>query len=1461
MTSASDRESLQMYELALVRLNKYFQVYNQPDGGCTPRKMLHFTSQQLRNFPNLLNFYQNGPEFSSNSRQVAPDQFEEFFNNVQLLKDLKVSCSGEFIAELQHFRSLERVHIVGPCLNSVKGLRAVSTNLHTLIAEKGTITLHELLSSCCMDESGPMSWPKLLCLEVSECFLTSLDSSLKLLPNLQELDLSFNRISSIGNELCYLDRLTHLNLSYNRLPEIPQLLGRIRWRLQYLYLSYNEISTCEGLETLESLIELNISNNLLIQHDTLVPLRRLSKLQKLDLRGNPLSFNKNHRFLSLQSISPESVKPEFLLDGMLLSKKDLKDVMYTPMAVSVQPYPSNHEFMSINTAEPELYDVSMSSAAVFTRRRTEGDLIHKFSSLKNKRMPGSTSKLNTNDDIFEPDASDELTDEEMPSMDFDPPNSFTVEKKTSVSDNSDGTSSNGTPRDFDQDSDALSMGSAISQNSVSDLQISHVSLSRSPASCQDEKESSKLTGNSDEYASPVDEYNVYDESSSYKNGDDSNNLFTSATNDSKTSGTSTLTTIDNGEIELVTLPLHVKRSVTNELDTETILSGPSEVYLAATHNHLIEKDIETGKLWEELELSTISDVSLNLNQKMPVIDLKFTYLRKNRRTRRYVVLDIGANEAIELLYRELESVAFRNREVKNRSYICLKCSKHFTLGPGQNLPPGKDVSDDTKSSNILGAMKKSQSDQSKSSGILCSCGSDKVVEKEIYANTNNLITVNEDECQEATEYVAEVTRSQNIPRKDLHRSASIDVGRTLGGVDASLSWIHTLQSVPDASSGFHERQHMHVTENERHLSGSLPTDLSSVLMQTKDNLENAVSVPTVDMSHQAQTPFKTFSHLLTTHDLYKLINVTPSIVTMNSKNFTQYDQQTHDVSENVRFTPQPRDNHTSAMSSIPSHKKMIVTSTPRRKPNRLTTDNVPLSVGHNPVIRDDGASIIVRDAKRRRGLNFEGSESKHKIDSLTMEDLAGLPVEYYEFDEANESKSFESCVFKISTKLKRFIEEELLEAEEEICSIVQTRLIRERGKVLNTTVSNTPPRVTGSGKKRGLFGSAKKKKMTSPTQGVSTLSQEISPPNEIDVLLLLTTKNIQILQITDTKVEIGPETLECLSSYHLNQILGIDLGLSNCALYFAVTGNDSDDSDIKSEFSPRNTSGKKFGFENIEQIYAVHFRDTEKCERFYQCWMMLYDARQNINSLSASLHSNHSSASNNQPNSVLIPPVNGDCMSAFSDALEKNFSEHVLMSLDLSILEPKVKKTEVESNDFSNKLLTDKLFVYKPCWLFDVNIGKEVPVGVVISCGGSLSLVIEESSLIMFEFASALVQAKRSKAKHVSRSNSFSSDVSLRNQSVMSPLQQINHSDLNSLSRQVYVKKISTKCSEIKSIVRYKDHPLCLELNFAESAVPENIFLTWQLNFSSPFSLLDTEEILRAYFEAEKGSDITANWK
>lgn len=210
-----------------------------------------------------------------------------------------------------------------------------------------------------------------------------------------------------------------------------------------------------------------------------------------------------------------------------------------------------------------------------------------------------------------------------------------------------------------------------------------------------------------------------------------------------------------------------------------------------------------------------------------------------------------------------------------------------------------------------------------------------------------------------------------------------------------------------------------------------------------------------------------------------------------------------------------------------------------------------------------------------------------------------------------------------------------------------------------------------------------------------------------------------IYSVLSRRSSLGPATLDCFATHHLNDVMGIEFGMSHTMLFFAIsTGLDnselmadglSSSPSMNKSFSAKKK--KKIAVEQIDVIYTVFLRDQVKCERFYRRWMDLYKMRRESNSRAAStVSSNNSTPRSGRKsirlmecgpgNALLVPKEDDRCVSALSDALEKNFSEHVLMNLDLNLPEAEI----VEENAIDNKksdLLTESLFVYIPCWILD----------------------------------------------------------------------------------------------------------------------------------------------------------------
>jgi Leucine-rich repeat (LRR) protein len=113
--------------------------------------------------------------------------------------------------------------------------------------------LRSLLASCLGDNSCQVDtpWSKLVTLSISHCNLLTLDESIRLVPNLEELDLSHNQLQSVEwIQDCV--ALTKLNLNHNRISDLSKLHG-VLGNISILSLKANGISSLVGLEKLYSL--------------------------------------------------------------------------------------------------------------------------------------------------------------------------------------------------------------------------------------------------------------------------------------------------------------------------------------------------------------------------------------------------------------------------------------------------------------------------------------------------------------------------------------------------------------------------------------------------------------------------------------------------------------------------------------------------------------------------------------------------------------------------------------------------------------------------------------------------------------------------------------------------------------------------------------------------------------------------------------------------------------------------------------------------------------------------------------------------------------------------------------------------------------------------------------------------------------------------------------------------------
>ncbi|XP_028337866.1 serine/threonine-protein kinase 11-interacting protein isoform X4 [Physeter macrocephalus] len=238
------------------------------------------------------------------------------------------------------FKSLRQLELRGVPLHCLHGLRAIYSQLETLICSRSLQALEELLSACGGDLCSALPWLALLSADFSCNTLTALDSSLRLLSALRFLNLSHNQVQDCEGFLMDLSELCHLDLSYNHLRLVPRM-GPSGAALGTLILRGNELQSLHGLEQLRNLRHLDVAYNLLERHRELSPLWLLAELRKLCLEGNPLWFHPEHRAATARCLSPRArdAAAGFLLDGKALSLTDFQTSPASGLGPMAPPLP------------------------------------------------------------------------------------------------------------------------------------------------------------------------------------------------------------------------------------------------------------------------------------------------------------------------------------------------------------------------------------------------------------------------------------------------------------------------------------------------------------------------------------------------------------------------------------------------------------------------------------------------------------------------------------------------------------------------------------------------------------------------------------------------------------------------------------------------------------------------------------------------------------------------------------------------------------------------------------------------------------------------------------------------------------------------------------------------------------------------------------------------------------------
>ncbi|NXN52053.1 S11IP protein, partial [Rynchops niger] len=658
------------------------------------------------------------PSHPAETAAILQAQF--LFDVLQKTHSLKLvhvpNCVLQSAVKIFPFKSLRHLEVsIGGRTDFESCCLAFLDLLESLTCCKCISTLEEIISACGGDLSCALPWLELQTVNFSYNSITALDDSLQLLNALRVLDLSHNKIQDCEHYLTTLTELEYLNLAYNFLSKVPNLGIFSRSKLVTLILRNNELDSINGVEQLVNLQHLDVAYNLLLEHAQLAPLSTLHYVKKLHLEGNPLWFHQNHRSATLVHVSPRAASTNFLLDGEPLSSSDL---MHLPRLVQ-----SASQSIHTSTSEKTALDRSAldsSCAADFSDSPSPAENVvvrHHRKKSKGKVKVRRASISEPSDTEHEPQAlslSAGLVlqhQKEMERLD-----SFRdrfgvdwLQYKRQLEEHGE------VPvmcRSHSADEIASRAAATDLQSESSDPEQGKPQVSQ--------KESSPPLDDTEKVEEP--EVQLDEPVEGEQIGEEeADELMLGEEEEEKP------------EVDLCQ-PVLVSQ-IEGEGDPE-----PDWIFLRVTARHVVEVELKAARVLHKLELKCLQKVEtsemnwkrMDLERVFPVLTLHFSYIRKDRQKRKYVVLDDCPEECLQCVLEVLspaveENQRTRDQEKGSTKLQCLKCKQEFSqsLAPWHQGPYPSEVG----GAKILETLVASNQDASAAGEpIVCpSCSSDHVV--------------------------------------------------------------------------------------------------------------------------------------------------------------------------------------------------------------------------------------------------------------------------------------------------------------------------------------------------------------------------------------------------------------------------------------------------------------------------------------------------------------------------------------------------------------------------------------------------------------------------------------------------------------------------------------------------------------------------------------------------------------
>ncbi|XP_069793324.1 nischarin isoform X4 [Narcine bancroftii] len=239
--------------------------------------------------------------------------------------------------DLSIFKSVHQIEICNCEAEQIIGLPSLKNTLVTMTVAFSAASMKDVLvpeasefeqwevegmaSECPVAAIIPR-WNMLTTLDMSHNRISNIDESVRLIPKVEFLDLSYNEITTMEN-LQHLYNLIHLDLSFNMLTLLQGVHTKLG-NIKTLNLSGNQLESLSGLNKLYSLVNLDLSNNKVSQIEEIKNIGTLPCLEKVFLNNNPLSIIPDYRTKVLAQFGDRA--SEVCLDNTVTTGKELDTV-------------------------------------------------------------------------------------------------------------------------------------------------------------------------------------------------------------------------------------------------------------------------------------------------------------------------------------------------------------------------------------------------------------------------------------------------------------------------------------------------------------------------------------------------------------------------------------------------------------------------------------------------------------------------------------------------------------------------------------------------------------------------------------------------------------------------------------------------------------------------------------------------------------------------------------------------------------------------------------------------------------------------------------------------------------------------------------------------------------------------------------------------------------------------------